>query len=314
MKIEKPIVSWSVWSAIFAVSFVVIMSKFLAISIKSDKTGVSLCIIALFFAGWIISFLHAKSINKDWNEIHDINRKGKSLNVNSENGLIGLIQKVKSKSDEGILISFENIVNSYKMKKDGPRRIVVALSSILITIGLIGTILGLINSMAGINDIVMSVNASRDGLISGMQNTLYGMGTAFYSTLYGAIFGGVMLRLLSNNALSSESLVCGEVLEYLELNIGNSHNIMKNDLSINTSNIEVEYQNLLTSFKNTQNDIIKCGSFLQENVTSLCDSLVKTNQEIKNFSVSFLDSRIMQTADHVEDIATSLRNISNKRK
>jgi len=313
VKIEKPIVSLSVWSAIFAVTFAVIMLKFLAISIKSDKTGVSLCIIALFFAGWIISFFHAKSINKDWNEIHDINRKGKSININSDNRLIGLIQKVKCKSDEGVLISFENIVNSYKMKMDAPRRIVVALSSILITIGLIGTILGLINSMAGINDIVMSVNASRDGLISGMQNTLYGMGTAFYSTLYGAIFGGVMLRLLSNNALSSESLVCGEVLEYLELNIGISNNI-KNNSSKDTSIFDVEYNNILKSFKDTQDDIIKCGSFLQENVASLCDSLAKTNQEVKNFSVSFLDSRIMQTADHVEDIAASLRNISNKRK
>jgi hypothetical protein len=286
------------------------MIQFLASSLKADKSGISTGIILIFFAGWIISFLHARSLTREWTAL---NRPMDTTDYAHERGIMQLLHTVKSKSEQGIHVSFENIIESYRMRMDGARRIVVALSSILITIGLIGTILGLINSMSGLNAVIMSVTTSRESLISGLQTTLSGMGTAFYSTLYGAIFGGVMLRLLSNNALSSESSILGTALEYLELNIGHpAAGSSDNRVAvIDTAEFNTEQVNLLNAVKAAQLEIMNFTSIVNREVNDLSKSIGTINNEMKTYSLALIDSRLLQVSAHLQDVAQSMKGLAS---
>ncbi len=76
-------------------------------------------------------------------------------------------------------------------------RIVELMANILITLGLIGTIVGLIAAVGGLGTVLEGAG-EKEKLIAGMQTTVDGLGTAFYTTLLGSIFGGVILRVLAN--------------------------------------------------------------------------------------------------------------------
>ncbi|MEM8874935.1 MAG: MotA/TolQ/ExbB proton channel family protein [Planctomycetota bacterium] len=77
-------------------------------------------------------------------------------------------------------------------------KVVELLGSILITLGLIGTIIGLLISIGGLSGVLGTDASDMDALQTQMQITVSGLSTAFYTTLFGAIFGGVVLRILTN--------------------------------------------------------------------------------------------------------------------
>jgi biopolymer transport protein ExbB/TolQ len=87
-------------------------------------------------------------------------------------------------------------------------KVVELLASILITLGLIGTIIGLLLAVGGLGQLIGGNSTDMDQLMEGMQTTIGGLGTAFYTTLFGAAFGGVTLRILT-------SVVEANILRYI---------------------------------------------------------------------------------------------------
>jgi len=221
---------------------------------------------------------------------------GAAINVSTSSYLMQLIQKAEKKLAVGGLVSADNLISAYQMHRDHKRRIVALLSVILITIGLIGTILGLIHSMAGLNEIVMSIDASRDNLISGLRQTISGMGTAFYTTLFGAIFGGVMLKTLAHQAHASMISISGIAMEYLEFRV--SKETSEETSMVKAASLELE------------NSLKVLNYYVQE----LNSSLTKARQEVDEFSSSMLNSRLHQISQQLEDIAQTLRNVRGNQK
>lgn len=79
-------------------------------------------------------------------------------------------------------------------------KIVEVLSGVLVSLGLIGTVVGLISMTNGLGTTLESLGDSGDAtnLMAGLRSTMSGLGTAFYTTLVGAILGSVVLRILNN--------------------------------------------------------------------------------------------------------------------
>jgi hypothetical protein len=106
-------------------------------------------------------------------------------------------------------VSQDNLIELLHARLLARNKVVELFASILITLGLIGTILGLILMMDSLT-VVMS-NASMDeNLIKdlvGANGPLSGLGVAFFTTLLGAILGGVVLRVLT-------SVVDANIMEY----------------------------------------------------------------------------------------------------
>ncbi len=106
-------------------------------------------------------------------------------------------------------VSQDNLIELLHTRLLARNKVVELFASILITLGLIGTILGLILMMDSLT-VVMSNATLDENLIKnlmGENGPLSGLGVAFFTTLLGAILGGVVLRVLT-------SVVDSNIMEY----------------------------------------------------------------------------------------------------
>lgn len=71
------------------------------------------------------------------------------------------------------------------------------MGNILITLGLIGTVMGLTMTLTGLTNALDALGHDQEMLLAGLQKAMGGMGTAFYTTLLGAVLGGVLLRVFA---------------------------------------------------------------------------------------------------------------------
>ena len=76
-------------------------------------------------------------------------------------------------------------------------RFVSLLGSLMITMGLIGTVLGLTITLTGLNGALENVDSDGLSVLIGLREAMSGMGLAFYTTLLGSIMGGVLLRMFA---------------------------------------------------------------------------------------------------------------------
>lgn len=105
-------------------------------------------------------------------------------------------------------IAQDSLIEITHARLTARNKTVELLASILITLGLIGTIVGLLLSIGGLQEVLGSKQSDADSMRMGMRSTMAGMSTAFYTTLVGAAFGGVILRILT-------SVVDANILRYM---------------------------------------------------------------------------------------------------
>jgi biopolymer transport protein ExbB/TolQ len=88
----------------------------------------------------------------------------------------------------GQAVSQDSLIEILHAKLKGEESMVVLFSNLMITLGLLGTISGLISMTGGIGN--------SDSVLGGVSKALGGMGTAFYTTLLGSMLGGITLKVL----------------------------------------------------------------------------------------------------------------------
>ncbi len=71
------------------------------------------------------------------------------------------------------------------------------IGNLLITLGLIGTVMGLTLTLTGLTGSLEALGEDQEMLLSGLRKAMAGMGTAFYTTLLGAVLGGILLRVFA---------------------------------------------------------------------------------------------------------------------
>lgn len=105
-------------------------------------------------------------------------------------------------------------------------KVVELFAGILVTLGLIGTIIGLIDSTAGLGEAMTSMfgesanEEAADAMLGdAMVTTFGGLKTAFYTTLLGSLFGGVVLRLLTNVVDAAILRYMAHLAELTEVNV-----------------------------------------------------------------------------------------------
>lgn len=99
-------------------------------------------------------------------------------------------------------IAQDNLIEMLQERLLARNRLSELFASILITLGLIGTIAGLIVMVSELRISMQDFDPSGSGNVVNelMRDggALSGLDTAFYTTLMGAVLGGVMLRVLTN--------------------------------------------------------------------------------------------------------------------
>jgi len=92
-------------------------------------------------------------------------------------------------------------------------------ASVLVTLGLIGTIIGLIQAIAGLDTLISADDADSGGIADGLLTAVGGLSTAFYTTLAGAVFGGVVLRVLSGVVSTNVTAYVAHLAELTEVHV-----------------------------------------------------------------------------------------------
>lgn len=201
-KAFRTMLLWLVWaSAGIVIHFSMYLDLNLWDYIRHDESRVTWITYGLFFLGVAMSFgLMIRVIA----ESTLATRLGYMAR---DNGLNQLPITRTSKAVERFFLSIKEIT----MRNDQAdiealldvelapyRRISHAIDvfgNLLITLGLIGTVVGLITILAGLTSSMEALGHDQEKLLSGIRSAMGGMGTSFYATLLGSVLGGLLLRV-----------------------------------------------------------------------------------------------------------------------
>ncbi len=189
-------------------------------------TFVSIIILALFIFAVVknffdIRFIHrqASLTNKQIDQLRETNNIYVFLNSSEPSLFRDHIDNLHEIFRRDCTISQDNLVTLLQARLLAKTRVVEFCSSILVTLGLVGTIIGLIQSADGLSAVFTAVSGEGESVMEGVDAALGGMGIAFYTTLMGAVLGGVCLRLLSNLVDANTEHIVSHIAELTEIYI-----------------------------------------------------------------------------------------------
>lgn len=210
----RTFVLWLIWgSAATTIYLGLYLDTEILNFLKQDESKITWIIISLFLLGVLSSFILTVAITKESVEAYVQDR------LAMERGLSGVQPTAKKKkavnrffdslrttSASNETPNIEALVSTefsgYLRMSHG----IEVLGNLLITLGLIGTVIGLTLTLTGLTTSLDALGHDQDLLLKGLRQAMGGMGTAFYTTLLGAVLGGVLLRifaLITENGISS---------------------------------------------------------------------------------------------------------------
>ena len=157
----------------------------------------------MFILGVGVSLLQAMKLTGEWFRAYRITSlvEGKGLAGVAQRGgghvvdhfvdALHLIVERNGRADVDALIDVE-FSSQHRISQ-----FVSLLGNLMITLGLIGTVLGMTITMNGLNGALGSLGVDQSLLVDGLRSAMNGMGVSFYTTLIGSVLGGVLLRVFS---------------------------------------------------------------------------------------------------------------------
>jgi hypothetical protein len=212
---RDPLVIWCSYVFVLLIIFVATLYKTLAVGIGADTSYFSLVIAGTFVCAFLYSFTKACGLRREWLGINRLNETiGDWLAPRSDAERLALSILNHPKPET---VRIKDLVDSYYSIHELGLRTLSVISGLMVTLGLIGTILGLIVSIGGLENVMTQVESLSQGIFGGIKEAIRGMAIAFYSTLFGAVLGAVVLRMLSVTLSNSLVRMTCSLFEYLEL-------------------------------------------------------------------------------------------------
>ncbi len=199
----KTLVLWVIWACICASVFVQLFQQAdIWDYIVYDTSRVTWVILGTFCFGVSVSFVHVAGLTWEWfcayrleyqlekNGLYGAVTKGRQVS----NRFIAALQHVHENGGQVDISELSTVEFSGYIRG---ARFVSLLGSMMITMGLIGTVLGLTITLTGLNGALENVDSDGMSVLIGLREAMSGMGLAFYTTLLGSIMGGVLLRMFA---------------------------------------------------------------------------------------------------------------------
>jgi len=172
--------------------------------IRTDSSRITWAILGLFLVGVLTSFVLTILLTIESTKVDELER------IADRDGWLGIQQTDKKRSVARFFQALHTIVS-----KNGELNIealvevefatyqrtahaLEIIGNLLITLGLIGTVVGLTLTLTGLTGSLESLGQDQDQLMQGLRSAMGGMGTAFYTTLLGSVLGGVLLRIYAH--------------------------------------------------------------------------------------------------------------------
>lgn len=211
----SPFIRWILLTTALIVPFVVLTWEYFSTGLATDTSGIIYVILGLFAYGIAHSFRNALWITRERAAFVRMEKIKEAHNDNSD--LVSIFKKGVDALEAGSQINFDTLLTVYSAKQSAKIRSVSATSAILITAGLLGTVIGLVITISGISEILGAAGENYEEMLSGLNKTVQGMGTAFYTTFFGGLLGGIVLKALAAenekaaNRLTADALQCAEL-------------------------------------------------------------------------------------------------------
>ena len=201
----RALVLWVIWAA---AAVIIYLGLYLDTEIwefvQHDPSRITWAIIGLFFLGVVTSFILTIFLTLEFIKVDSLERIAK------RDGWLGIQEADKKGCVAEFFNALRTVVNNngelniealVDVEFSIYQRIAHSLEiigNLLITLGLIGTVVGLTLTLTGLTSSLDALGQDQDQLLSGLRGAMAGMGTAFYTTLLGAVLGGVLLRIFAH--------------------------------------------------------------------------------------------------------------------
>ncbi len=225
---RDPFREWSIYAAVLLTLMIVFAGKYMVAALSNDSSYLTYVIFGLFLVGLFANLRGVLRLRTEYVCaavcMIELKKLGGLLRV-TQGPTAGILQQhikdldaIARYDDKFSQDSLITLLYSRMMAKS---KMVEILSGVLVTLGLIGTIVGLISMTDGLSSTLASLGDDGEAkdLLSGMRSTMSGLGTAFNTTLVGAILGSVVLRILNNVYTSNVDHLVSYVASTAEVSI-----------------------------------------------------------------------------------------------
>ncbi|MEM6394087.1 MAG: hypothetical protein AAF797_15075 [Planctomycetota bacterium] len=236
---RRPLLEWTIYAGAMAIGVAILAGPLLGQALTADTSHISAVIGMLFLAAVAKNFLDMRFIARQValaeaqvRQLQATNNIAAFLKDSEPSLFRDHIANLYEVFRRDVNISQDNLVTLMQTRLLSRTRVVEFASGVLVTLGLVGTIIGLIASAGGLGQVFDAAAQATgsaagsgggpgggDGILEGMRQTLNGMGIAFYTTLMGAILGGVCLRLLSSLVDAAIDHIVSRIAELTEVYI-----------------------------------------------------------------------------------------------
>lgn len=239
----KPIMSWGIWAIGLSLVMGVVTRNFILDGFRADKTGMSYVIAALFIFGLAASFRAALQLHFEWDVLDRVTKTKQLPLSNGKSGLADIFHKLADYKRQGQTIDIHTSIDTYHAGHNSRVRSISIMAALLISMGLLGTIIGLIMAISGLGGMVENIGLSRTTMMEALKATVAGMGTAFYTTFFGAL-GGLILRAVAVSQLNSLSELCAAATEYADINLTAKLESKEEELNQQVSKVIASFENM----------------------------------------------------------------------
>lgn len=243
----KPIMSWGIWAIGLSLVMGVVTRNFILAGFQADKTGMTYVIAALFVFGLAASFRAAMQLHSEWDVLDRVTKTKQLPASNEKSGLADIFHRLADYKRQGQTIDIHTAIDTYHAGHNSRVRSISIMAALLISMGLLGTIIGLIMAISGLGGMVENIGLSRTTMMEALKATVAGMGTAFYTTFFGAL-GGLILRAVAVSQLNSLSELCASATEYADIHLTAKLESKEEELNEQVSKV-------IASFGNMQQEI-----------------------------------------------------------
>ena len=212
----SPIMTWTFWSILVLAVFLLVTWEYFVAGFARDASNISWLILGFFIYGFVASFLVALHLELEFRSLKAMDSSQKIGSPNSSD-IAAMFDAIMERFRCGEYVEVRNLVSAYAARLKGKVDNISVIAGMLITIGLLGTVVGLIITVSGLDQVLQSSSGDFDAMKAGLSRTVSGMGTAFYTTFFGALLGGVVLKVLGAEMKKSALTLVAEALRFGEL-------------------------------------------------------------------------------------------------
>jgi hypothetical protein len=281
---KDPLMIWSAYVLVMLLILVATLYRRLSAGMAADTSYFSLVIAGTFLCSFVYSFFMAWRLRREWQGINRLD--GTIKNVTAADSVAERLALSIVNHGSPDTVKVKDLVDSYYSTQEVPLRTLSVISGLMVTLGLIGTILGLIISVAGLENVMTQIGVANKNIFGGIKETIQGMAIAFYATLFGAVLGAVVLRMLSLSLTNSLiQMSCG-LFDYLEL------------LPRSVEDRVIQ----------ASRDILKPVREMEEQLVGLKTATLNAANELEKFAATTLNSRLESISAQLELCVAALRD------